>query len=117
MSINTFAGSAGAGFYVLLLRIFVIVAAPALGFLYAETFEYCGPRLLSICAGVGIVVPFAGSVAVRIMRLDASGAVVFIILATAFVYFAGPMMDGCRPGIAPHPVALSQTAKTERQSW
>jgi hypothetical protein len=116
MSLNTFAGSAGAGFYVLLLRIFVIVAAPALGFLYAETFEYCGPRLLSMAIGVGVVAPAAGSVAMRIMRLDAFGAVVLLFLMAAFVYVAGPMMDGCRPGMAPHPVALSQTAKTGPQS-
>jgi hypothetical protein len=32
------------------------------------------------------------------MRLDAFGTVAFIVLGTVFVYFAGPMMDQCRPG-------------------
>ncbi len=45
-----------------------------------------------------LVAPVAGSVAARIMRFDAFGAIVFVILATLFVLVAGPMMDQCRPG-------------------
>jgi hypothetical protein len=68
------------------------------GFLAASASSHCGPRLLSMAIGVGLAAPAAGAVAARIMRFDALGAIVFIVLATAFVYFAGPMMDQCRPG-------------------
>ena len=69
------------------------------GFLAASSFEHCGPRLLSMAIGVGLVAPAAGGVAARIMRFDAFGAIVFVILATLFVLAAGPMMDQCRPWI------------------
>ena len=69
------------------------------GFLAASSFEHCGPRLLSMAIGVGLVALAAGSVAARIMRFDAFGAIVFIILAALFVMVAGPMMDQCRAWI------------------
>jgi hypothetical protein len=114
MSLESYSPGAGASFAVLLLRIFVILAAPTLGFMYAESFEYCGPRLLSLAAGVALIAPAAGGAAVRIMKFDVFGAIVFTLLATAFVYFAGPMMDGCKPGLMqkPVPAALSHSAVT-----
>jgi hypothetical protein len=94
--------SAGIGGLVRFLRglvpFLIVIEAPLIGFQAASSFEHCGPRLLSMALGVGLVAPAAGSVAARIMRFDAFGAIVFIILATLFVLVAGPMMDQCRPG-------------------
>ena len=81
-----------------LVRLLIVIFAPTAGFLAASGFEHCGPRLLSMAIGVGLVAPAAGSVATRIMRFDALGAIVFVILAALFVFAAGPMMDQCRPG-------------------
>ena len=81
-----------------LVRLIIVFAATLAGFLAASSFEHCGPRLLSMAIGVGLAGPAAGSVAARIMRFDAFGAIVFVILATLFVLVAGPMMDQCRPG-------------------
>ena len=97
MSYQVEAGRSGAGIGGL-VRLFIVLAAPAAGFLAASSFEHCGPRLLWMAMGVGLVAPVAGSVAARIMRFDAFGAIVFVILATLFVLVAGPMMDQCRPG-------------------
>ena len=97
MSYQTEARRSGAGIAGL-VRLLIVLGAPLAGFLAASSFDHCGPRLLSMAIGVGLAAPAAGSVAVRIMRFDAFGAIAFIILATAFVYFAGPMMDQCRPG-------------------
>jgi hypothetical protein len=79
-------------------RLLIALAALVAGFLVASGFEPCGPRLLSLAIGPAIAVPAAGGVAARIMRFDAFGAIVFIILAAVFVYFAGPAMHQCRPG-------------------
>jgi predicted membrane channel-forming protein YqfA (hemolysin III family) len=97
MSLQAGTGRASAGFGSL-VRLLIVIAAPLTGFLAASSFEHCGPRLLSMALGVGLVAPAAGNVAARIMRLDAFGTLVFIILAMAFVLVAGPMMDQCRPG-------------------
>ena len=94
MSYQVEAGRSGAGIGGL-VRLFIVLAAPAAGFLAASSFEHCGPRLLWMAR---LVAPVAGSVAARIMRFDAFGAIVFVILATLFVLVAGPMMDQCRPG-------------------
>ena len=97
MSYQAEAGRSSAGIGGL-VRLLIVIGAPLAGFLAASSFEHCGPRLLSMAIGVGLVAPAAGSVAARIMRFDAFGAIVFIILATLFVLVAGPMMDQCRPG-------------------
>jgi hypothetical protein len=81
-----------------LVRLLIVIAAPLAGFLAASSFEHCGPRLLSMAIGVGLAAPAAGGVAARIMRFDAFGAIVFVILATLFLLVAGPAMDQCRPG-------------------
>ncbi len=97
MSYQAEAGRSSAGIGSL-VRLLIVIAAPWAGFLAASSFEHCGPRLLSMAIGVGLVAPAAGGVAARIMRFDALGAIVFVILATLFVLAAGPMMDQCRPG-------------------
>ena len=97
MSYQAEARRSGAGMSGL-VRLLIVVGAPLAGFLAASGFEHCGPRLLSMAIGVGLVAPAAGSVAARIMRFDAFGAIVFIILSALFVFAAGPMMDQCRPG-------------------
>jgi hypothetical protein len=79
-------------------RLLIALAAIVAGFLVAPGFEPCGPRLLSLAIGPGIAVLVFSSAAARIMRFDAFGAIVFIILAAVFVYFAGPAMHQCRPG-------------------
>jgi hypothetical protein len=97
MSYQAVAGRSGAGIAGL-VRLLIVIGAPWAGFLAASASSHCGPRLLSMAIGVGLAAPAAGGVAVRIMRFDTFGAIVFIILATLFVLVAGPMMDQCRPG-------------------
>ena len=100
MSVETETGRAsgripiGAALYVA-GAIFLLVA----GFQLAPHLDHCGPRLLSLCIGGGLVIRIAGAVLiVRMLRGNALATVAFIAIATLFVLAAGPMMDQCRPG-------------------
>ena len=44
-----------------LVRLLIVIAAPLAGFLAASSFEHCGPRLLSMAIGVGLVAPRPGA--------------------------------------------------------
>ena len=61
MSYQTETGRASAGIGGL-VRFLIVIAAPLAGFLAASSFEHCGPRLLSMAIGVGLVTLRPGAV-------------------------------------------------------
>ena len=60
MSYQAETGRASAGIGGL-VRLLIVIAATLAGFLAASSFEHCGPRLLSMAIGVGLVAPAAGA--------------------------------------------------------